>query len=276
MVDLPVGRGCARSQCLWRSGEIRLMRVLRRPGPRQAGHGRSAARRTALRLPKRPRGRVHPMRRAVLSRAGDGAARRTCATRPAGSQHDSRADVRLRSSRAPVAARPGHAPGPPAPRSHDCEFRLVAQRFYFDVHVYDRLVECAQRDARAALLSLVRSGRWHVYGSAAVIEELGGVAGDDPDQYEYLIACFWEVVRTDLLLDKVRLIENELHTTRSGKGWTSPLAGLPENACPAAYGHVQYYPLPLVSPIDSPSTRLAATGIELSRWRAASHTTTGP
>jgi hypothetical protein len=88
------------------------------------------------------------------------------------------------------------------------EDRSVPQRVYFDTNGYDELVKPVHDGKRAALVSLVRSGHCHVYGSGRVIDELGAI--QDSARFATLMRFFWEIVRTDLLLDRGMLVEKEL------------------------------------------------------------------
>jgi hypothetical protein len=86
----------------------------------------------------------------------------------------------------------------------------VPQHIYFDVHVYDWLLDHAQTSEAQTLLNTVRSGETHVYGSVAVIEELTGKAASDTQRYLSLIETFWTYVKSDLLLDRASLLRSEI------------------------------------------------------------------
>lgn len=83
------------------------------------------------------------------------------------------------------------------------------QRVYFDCHVYDLLIEPSNQAIREKVLEAVRRGALEIYGSVVNLEELGGLAGKDTSKYRKLIDCFWDYVRSNVLLDRAFLLQAE-------------------------------------------------------------------
>lgn len=86
----------------------------------------------------------------------------------------------------------------------------MARRFYFDVHVYDALLQSGRAAALRSIIRLVQSGRWHVYASVRTFEELAPLAEKNHSRYVSLMDLFWRIVRTNVLDDRARLIEREM------------------------------------------------------------------
>lgn len=88
-------------------------------------------------------------------------------------------------------------------------WRITLQRVYFDSHVYDELIEPGNRSFRKQLVLSIHTRRCEVYGSLATIEELSGLVANDESRYRSLVDCFWDCVRSNVLLDRALLLQDE-------------------------------------------------------------------